>query len=85
MPETTTNWSIVGGLVAGAGIFLIVIIVVLIICVFKRRVRKRQYGCTLTGKEADEEFEMRKRGTAVAGIYLLSRNNHRNRLNVILY
>ncbi|PFX31810.1 Nidogen-2 [Stylophora pistillata] len=62
--ETTENWSMVGGLVAGVGIFLIAVVIVFIVCVFKRRKIKRQ--CTLTGKERGEEFEMRNRGTVVA-------------------
>ena len=62
IPETTTNWPLIGGL-AGAGFVVVVIAVVILVCFFRRH-RK-------TFKFADEKpskgLEMRGGGKIVAG------------------
>ncbi|KAJ7385351.1 hypothetical protein OS493_016428 [Desmophyllum pertusum] len=61
VPETTTNWPLIGGL-AGAGVFVVVVIIIVGICVFRKRRKKQQFD--LAAKE--EGFEMRDCGKFVA-------------------
>lgn len=62
MPETTTNWPLVGGL-AGAGLVFAVIIVIVVTVVIRKRKKKQQLE--LAAKR--EQLEMRDRGKVVAG------------------
>ncbi|KAL9986471.1 hypothetical protein ACROYT_G000626 [Oculina patagonica] len=59
VPETTTNWPLIGGL-AGAGVFVVVVFLIGGIYV----VRKRRAKLDLAARE--EKFEMRDRGKVVA-------------------
>ena len=62
VPETTTNWPLIGGL-AGAGAVVLVVIIIVITCVFRKRREKqnREFAAR------EEELETKERGKAVAG------------------
>ena len=62
VPETTTNWLLIGGL-AGAGAVVAVVIIIIVLCVFKKRGKRQQ----LEFAAREEELEMKDRGKAVAG------------------
>lgn len=63
LPESTTNWPLIGGLAGAGAVVAVVIIIIIILCVFKKR-RKRQQ---LEFAAREEELEMKDRGKAVAG------------------
>ena len=62
VPETTTNWTLIGGL-AGAGAVVLVVIIIVITCVFRKRREKKNFEFAAR----EEELEMKERGKAVAG------------------
>lgn len=62
VPETTTNWPLIGGL-GGAGAVLAVVIITVIIYVFRKRRGKQQ----LEFAARENELEMKNCGKAVAG------------------
>lgn len=66
VPETTTNWPLIGGL-GGAGAVVAVIIIIVIICVCRKRRKKQQ----LEFAAREQEIEMKDRGKAVAGEFFL--------------
>lgn len=62
VPETTTNWPLIGGL-GGAGAVLAVVIITVIIYAFRKRRGKQQ----LEFAARENELEMKNCGKAVAG------------------
>lgn len=62
VPETTTNWPLIGGL-AGGGAVLAVVIIIVIIYVFRKRRGKQE----LEFSARENELEMKNCGKAVAG------------------
>ena len=62
VPKTTTNWPLIGGL-AGTGVVLAVVIIIVNICVFRKRRENQQ----LDFAAREKELEMNNRGKAVAG------------------
>ena len=62
VPETTTNWPLIGGL-GGACAVVAVIAIIVIICVYRKRRKKPQLALAVR----EQEMEMKDRGKAVAG------------------
>ena len=66
VPETTTNWPLIGGLGGAGAIVAVIIIIIVIICVCRKRRKKQQ----LEFAAREQELEMKDRGKAVAGEFI---------------